>query len=38
VGAPSGKKWATNALGLKDTPEMIIDIHRGSPNDKVKIK
>jgi len=37
-GAPSGKKCATNALGLFTILDIIKDSHKGSPSTKVKIK
>lgn len=38
VGAPSGRKCATNCLIFSDILEIIIDNHRGRPRDKVNIK
>jgi hypothetical protein len=37
-GAPSGRKWAINIFGNLISLDMIIDIHRGSPSDRVKIR
>lgn len=37
-GAPSGKKWAIDALGFLENLEIIIDNHNGNPNLNVKIK
>jgi len=37
-GAPSGRKWATDALGALVNEERIILSHRGSPRVRVKIK
>lgn len=37
-GAPSGKKWAIDALGFLENLEIIIDNHSGNPNLNVKIK
>jgi len=37
-GAPSGSKWATDALGCLANVDKINANHSGKPNDKVKIK
>jgi hypothetical protein len=37
-GAPSGRKWATDALGLNENLEMMRLNHRGNPKDRVIIK
>lgn len=37
-GAPSGRKWATEALGDLEKDERIILNHNGKPNLRVKIK
>jgi len=37
-GAPSGRKWATDALGDLEKDDIIILIHRGRPSVKVKIR
>ena len=38
VGAPSGRKWAIVALGLKDVLDIIKPSHRGRPRIKVIIR
>jgi len=38
VGAPSGNRWATVALGLCVVLDIIIDSHIGRPRRSVKIK
>lgn len=37
-GAPSGRKWAIDALGAAENEDKIILNHRGNPQVKVKIK
>jgi hypothetical protein len=37
-GAPSGRKWATEALGDLEKDDRIILNHRGRPNLRVKIR
>lgn len=37
-GAPSGRKWAINIFGNLVRLDKIIDIHSGSPRDRVKIR
>ena len=37
-GAPSGKKWAVDALGDFENDEIINLIHRGRPMDRVIIR
>jgi len=37
-GAPSGNKWAIDAFGDLENVDNIKDIHKGKPNDIVKIK
>jgi hypothetical protein len=37
-GAPSGRKWAMNILGNFTSLDIIIDIHKGNPRDRVKIR
>jgi len=38
LGAPSGNKWAIDALGALEYDDKMNDIHIGRPNDKGKIK
>jgi hypothetical protein len=37
-GAPFGRKWAINIFGNFNSLDIIIDIHVGSPSDRVKIR